>query len=477
MSIPQTLKLLLGLAVLAGLAIAGYLTRETWLPWLHHSRPHAVAEPPETAEAPAAITKVIVSEQGQKNLGITARPLNAGTAWKYMEVPGLVVDRPGVSDRGVAAPVTGIVSEIHHAPGDLVRPGDALFTLKLLSESLHQTQTDLFKAAQDIELAQVQKKLLEDSGGAIPRARIVEVESQITRSRVAVRAYRQELLNRGLSPEAIDAAAGGRFASTITIPVPARAGKETPPAPSPARPAAPPPLPVPLEVQELKVELGQQVQAGQTLCMLASHQALSIEGRAFPDEAGLVERSVREGWPVAVDFQDSTAGWPSLGQPFRVLSVANSIDPATRTFAFHLPLANQSHEVETGGRKRMLWRFRPGQRAWLRLRTEEVKDVFALPPEAVVRDGAEAFVFTRNVNTFERKGVRVLFQDGGRVVIANDGSLPTYRQGKDTFTIPAIALAAAPQLNRMAKAGTGGVPKGYHVHADGSLHKNEDEGK
>ena len=23
----------------------------------------------------------------------------------------------------------------------------------------------------------------------------------------------------------------------------------------------------------------------------------------------------------------------------------------------------------------------------------------------------------------------------------------------------------------------GGVPKGYHVHADGSLHKNEDEGK
>jgi hypothetical protein len=30
----------------------------------------------------------------------------------------------------------------------------------------------------------------------------------------------------------------------------------------------------------------------------------------------------------------------------------------------------------------------------------------------------------------------------------------------------------------MVKAGSSsGVPKGYHVHADGSLHKNEDEGK
>ena len=31
--------------------------------------------------------------------------------------------------------------------------------------------------------------------------------------------------------------------------------------------------------------------------------------------------------------------------------------------------------------------------------------------------------------------------------------------------------------DRMAKAGSSATPTGYHVHADGSLHKNEDEGK
>ncbi|HEX2473255.1 MAG TPA: hypothetical protein VHK01_00835, partial [Lacipirellulaceae bacterium] len=63
------------------------------------------------------------------------------------------------------------------------------------------------------------------------------------------------------------------------------------------------------------------------------------------------------------------------------------------------------------------------------------------------------------------------------VVVANDGSLPTYKKGQEIWTIPAIARTAAAQLNRMTKAGTSAVPKGYHIHADGSLHKNEDERK
>ena len=41
-----------------------------------------------------------------------------------------------------------------------------------------------------------------------------------------------------------------------------------------------------------------------------------------------------------------------------------------------------------------------------------------------------------------------------------------------------VVQGGAAQLNRMVKAGgASAVPKGYHIHADGSLHKNEDEGK
>jgi hypothetical protein len=50
-------------------------------------------------------------------------------------------------------------------------------------------------------------------------------------------------------------------------------------------------------------------------------------------------------------------------------------------------------------------------------------------------------------------------------------------KGQEHWTIPAIARTAGAQLNRMTKAGSSGVPKGYHIHADGSLHKNEDEAK
>jgi hypothetical protein len=58
------------------------------------------------------------------------------------------------------------------------------------------------------------------------------------------------------------------------------------------------------EIQELKVELGQQVQAGQTMCLLSNHQMLSIEGRAFRDESACLERTVKERWPVEVDFSE-----------------------------------------------------------------------------------------------------------------------------------------------------------------------------
>ena len=465
MKLLQLLKPLAAIAVLAGVGAAGYATRERWLPLV---RPAESAAPVEAAGEPETLTgKVVVGEQAQLNLGLTAKPLAARTFWKTIPVPGMVVDRPGQSDRGVASPATGVVARIARFPGDTVRPGDPLFTIRVLSEALHLTQTDLFKATQDITLAQAQRERLKASAGAVPESRVIEVDSQITRLQVSVNAYRQELLSRGFAPAQIDAVAGGTFVREIPVVVPQRAADADAPAHSLAASAAvggPPTY----EVQELKVELGQQVQAGQTLCLIADHQRLAVEGRAFRDETPLLERSVRQGWPVEVDFQEDTADWPAVEQVFHIRHLSNSIDPATRTFAFRVPLENQSRAVEQDGRTQTLWRFRPGQKVRVQVRVEKLENVFALPADAVARDGPEAFVFTQNVNTFERRPVRVLLQDRQQVVLANDGSLPAGSY---------VVQSGAAQLSRMAKAGGGGVPKGYHIHADGSLRKNEDEGK
>jgi len=460
------LKPLAYVAILGGVGAAGYLTRDNWLPFLQTGQP---IEPVETAgEAVTPTGKVIVSEQAQLNLGLTAKPLKTQTFCKTIQVPGMVVDRPGQSDRGVVAPATGVIARVYHFPGDTVQPGEVLFTLKLLSESLHLTQTELLKATQDIKFAQTQRKTLVASAGAVPESRLIEVDNQIVRLQVAVRAYRQELLNRGFSSELIDGVAEGKFVNEVAIVVPPRPAK-LPTDPLAVPGAVGPTDPPTFEVQELKVDLGQQVQAGQTLCLIANHQKLAVEGRAFRDETTLLEKSVKEKWPVEVDFQeDAAAAWGEVNQTFRIRHMANTIDPMNRTFAFLMPLENQSRVVDDEGRTQTLWRFRPGQKVRLLVRVEEVKNVFVLPADAVAREGPEAFVFTQNVNTFERKPVRVLLQDRQEVVLANDGSLP-----------PGIFVVqrGAAQLSRMVKAGGSGVPKGYHIHADGSLHKNEDEGK
>jgi len=462
---------------LAALAVAGAGALIWYGVWLRgNSRDTIDGATNPAGNVQVASNKVIVNDQAQQNLGITAKPLRAETFWKTITVQGMIVDRPGFSDREIVAPATGTVSKLFHVPGDMVDPGDKLFTLRLASDSIQQTQSELFKTSQEIPFAQATYDRLVSAGQAIPKIEVVEAQNVILRLQAAVKAYRHELVNRGFTADEIDGIAGGNLISEITLVAPSRqTDVET--AKDAARPSISKQL-APYEFQSLSVELGEQVQAGQTLCRLSNHQMLAIEGRAFRDETSLLERSVQQQWPVEVDFQEDASGaWPPLEQTFRVGYIANTIDPATRTFAFLIPLDNQYREVAQGDHTQLLWRFRPGQKVLIRLRVEELDNVFALPAAAVVLEGADAYVFTQNVNTFERKGVHVLHRDRDRVVVANDGSLPTYSKGDEQWTIPAVVRVAAAQLNRLTKAGATDVPKGFHIHADGSLHKNEEEGK
>jgi membrane fusion protein, heavy metal efflux system len=466
-------KLLLVVVVAGGIAATGYLTQDRWRQ-LFTQRENTGSEehnlPDESNAEPNK--KVLLSDQAIANLGLVARPLLPSTYWKTIQVPGMVVDRPGRSDRSIVSPVTGVVTSIHFFPGDTVRTGEVLFKIRLMSETLHETQSDLFKAIQDIKLAEVQRNRLSTVKDAVPGSRVIEVENQIARLELSVKTYRSELSNRGLSWQQIDDVAQGNFVSEIAVYAPSRSA-EVPAMIEESRirqTSAGSTLKAPtFELQETRVELGQQVEPGQLLCLLANHQSLAIEGRAFRDETSFLEQSVKEGWPVEVDFQENAAsGWPELRQEFYIRHLANTIDAVNRTFAFLIPFENESRVVEDGERTQMLWRFRPGQKLRILIRVQKLDNVFVLPSDAVVQDGVDAFVFTQNVNTFQRKPVRVITQDRQKTVLANDSSLMPGSY---------VVQSAAAQLNRMAKSDNSGIPKGYHIHADGSLHKNEDEGK
>jgi multidrug efflux pump subunit AcrA (membrane-fusion protein) len=448
-------------------AVAAIATHRTWRTWLAPSAADEAGPPPAPPLAEPQSAKL--SPQARKNLGLVVKPVVLQSYWRTVQVPGVVIDRPGVSDRGVAAPAAGVVARVYAFPGDTVRPGDRLFTLRLLSEHLQNAQTELFKAAREIQLVQEQQDRLKKTAqiGAIADARLIELDNQLRRLNAAAQAYRQDLLARGLSPAHLESVAEGKFISEIDVVAPRPAAGDRELVSIPAASASESPADGDAafyEVQDLKVELGQQLQAGQTLCLLANHQLLYIEGRSFRREAPLLEQAAQNGWPVRVEFAEGDGQhWPPLNQDFAIRHLANTVDPDSRTLAFYLPLANQSRAYAKDGKTFLVWRFRPGQRVRLHVPVEQLKDVIVLPAGAVAREGPEAYVFRQNGDLFDRRPVHVLHEDRLNVVLANDGSIA-----------PGLYVAqnAAAALNRVLKAqnASGGLPPGFHVHPDGTVH-------
>jgi biotin carboxyl carrier protein len=459
MRLRKYLFALLGTAALAAVLVAGTLTRETWRPWLQTAPPTE----PAGADHPAHDEpgRIRLTPQARANLRLVVQPLKLQTYWRTIQVPGAVIEPPGQSDRVITSPVAATVQNIAAVPGDTLRPGDRLFTLRLISEHLQNSQAELYKTAQEVQFTLGKQEQMKDAhrSGAVPEATWKELQNQIDRQNANYRAYHQDLLARGLTPEQIASVAGGRFVRELTLVAPRRNADGRPLAGNGSgetSPSAVDQLALSYEVQELKVQVGEQVQAGQALCTLANHQNLLIEGRAFKQEAPLLEKAAQHGWPIRAEFAEAAGEWPALETPFQIRHFANTMDAVSRTFPFYLPLANHARSFVKDGQTFLVWRFRPGQRVRLDVPAEQLTDVFVLPREAVVREGPEAYLFRQNGDFFERKPVHVLHEDRENVVLANDGSLGVGLH---------VARNAAAALNRVLKAqATGGGEEHGHDH-------------
>ncbi|MFO0426327.1 MAG: efflux RND transporter periplasmic adaptor subunit [Planctomyces sp.] len=454
--------------VLFLVGIATYLTRNSWSKLLPSKS--VTQSQKEMAAPPVQEVKTLrMTEQARKNLGLVSRPAKPQVYWRTIEVPGEIVDRPGYSDRGVTSPAVGVVTQVHAFPGDTVKPGDRLFTLRLFSEYLQNTQSELFRATREIQLITEQHARLEGlvKSGGVPEARLIELDNQLRRQKALIQSYQQDLLTRGLNPEQIRSVADGTFVSTIEVVAPPVVDHTENPRkiqPVAFQVTGSTADGIAYEVQELNVELGQQVQAGQLLSILANHQALFIEGHAFKREASLLARAAENNWPIRCSFsEDDQADWPVFDQTLEIRHLANAIDTETRTFNFFIPFLNQSRAYNKDNQTFIVWRFRPGQRVRLQVPVEELKNVLLLPSAAVVREGPEAYVFQQNGDLFNRLPVHVLYEDRLHVVLSNDGSVKPGRY---------LAQSAAASLNRVLKAqAASGIRADVHVHADGTVHE------
>ncbi|MER3416109.1 MAG: hypothetical protein C4297_07875 [Gemmataceae bacterium] len=369
-----------------------------------------------------------LSPQARAHLALVVKPLQLSSYQQAVVVPGRVVERFVGSDYLIPAPVAGVAERIHVQPGQEIRPGQQLVTLRPTSEAMQTAQAQLYRTRREMDINQEEQARLTGTAGgeSLFRARLIELGYEYRRLRAAHDALQHELSLRGLSAAQIEQVAQGRFVSTLTVEAPAQASR--------------------YEVEALRVELGEQVQVGQTLCVLADHSLLHVQGQVYEAELAYLHTALRGDKRLVVEFPFvKDAEDRPLTAVLPICHVGHRIDATHRTLVFHLALDNRRSETNqhTDQDTHAHWRFRPGQMVRIRLPVRHWHDVFVLPRDAVVREGAEYYVFRANGELFERVAVTRLFEDHRFVVLANDGSLTAGQH---------VAHNAAPALQRAWKA-------------------------
>lgn len=486
MRLPNPLLTVAVAAVLAGAAAGAGVamaTRDRWSPLLdsqaagtraahddHAAHDHAGHDHAGHAHGDESGNSLALSEQAQANLGLKLGAVELGRYTQTLVIPGVVVEQPGHSERRITTSLAGVVAKVHAYPGQAVKPGDALLDIQPTGELLTNAQADLLKSLQDIELVDLELKRLTPlvENGSLPARNKLEKEYERKRLESQKLVQIQELLVRGLTPHQITEMVEHKtLLREFTIRVPGGA----PPTPAAeeghqhpsvvptvlrraaerAEAAAPE---IVYTIENIEIFPGKLVQPGDELCDLALHTELYLEGHAFERDSRLIALAVQQQRPLAALFEgDGDAS--ELREGLAIRYVENTLDPATRTLRFFVPLKNEvvRDAVADNGVVYRSWRFKPGQKVRLLLPVQQLAEQIVLPAEAVVSEGPDAYVFRANGALLERVPVVVDHRDPRFVVLRNDGSV---------FPGDEVALNQAYQINLALKKRQGA---GSDLHA------------
>jgi len=449
--------------------------------WFLWSRP----EPPATV--PSAVvdehaghdhardpdSSITLSDQARENLGLELAKVSLIDYWRSLSIPAEVVEEPGHCEQRITTSLDGFVRKIYILKGQTVYPGDPLFELQLAGGPLADVQASLLRTVQNRELvtAELERiKPLADQG-TIPIRTLLEKQSELKRLEIQQHTEREELLIRGLTDEQVrEIMESKTLLRTFTVRVQNpphldhAPDEDHPPAAAKVdiKPAALTDYPEHphgdvYTVEKIDVVQGELVRAGDRLGDLALHTMLLIEGRAFEREASNVERVMANKWPVSAHFETGDSQ-PLVRSGLTVLSIENSLDAAGRTLKFYLPFANEvflDRQVSPGVSYRN-WRFRPGQKVRLQLPVEHLEKKIVIPNDAVVREGADAFVFRVNGRKLERVPVVIAHQDMTHSVLG---------RGSKITDGDMIAMNQAYQLNLILKQASAPQSHGHdHAH-------------
>ena len=413
---------------------------------------HSPGEPAREGEATydhkhdeAAAIKL--STAAQENVGLLLATVELKPFDRTMTVPAMVVERPGRSSIQIAVPLTGVVTRVWPLQGETVTPGQPLFDIRLTHEEVVEAQAEFLRTAEELDVVQREIDRLEKvaADGVVSGKTLLERKYEQQKLQATQRSQRQRLLLHGLSTQQVDDILTKRtLLSRLTVTVPEQSGEVVKDASARV-----------LQVQELKVENGQHIKAGDLLCVLADHSELFIQGKAFEQDAPVLNKVADNNWRLTAVIDANGQGRQNVAN-LRLLYVANKIEPDSRAFLFYVQLPNKLiRNQEIDGRFFSAWQFKPGQRVELLVPVEQWSDRIVLPINAVVQDGPESYVFEENDGHFDRRAVRVEYRDEYSAVVANDGTLTPGKQ---------VIVSGSYQVHLAMKNKAGGAPDPHAGH-------------
>ncbi|MHB8900898.1 MAG: efflux RND transporter periplasmic adaptor subunit [Thermoguttaceae bacterium] len=394
-------------------------------------------------EAPS----VALSKAAQNNVGLELIKVETRPFVQTISVPGTIVERPGRSTVQVAATLTGVVTAVRLLQGETITPGQPLFDLRLTHEEVVEAQSQYLQTLESLdvvnrEIARLEKVVTE---GVVSGKTLLDRRYEQQKLEGLSRAQQQQLMLHGLSEQQVGEIAGTRtLLASLTIAAPqARTGVDVESEPL-------------FQVQEIRVTTGQHVAAGDSLCVLADHGTLHVQGKAFEQDMAVLNEAFEQEWTVAA-VVEAQAGKSEVIEDLPIAYLANRVEPESRAFLFHAELPNTLlHDAQTPeGSRFSTWKFKPGQRVELRVPVERWDDRIVLPRNAVVQEGAEAYVFEKTENGFTRRPVHVQYSDQLWSVIANDGELPPGAE---------VVAVGAYQVHLAMKYQVGGAPDPHAGH-------------
>ncbi len=412
---------------------------------------HAHRHEPKGAEAAdhehVEAEAVKLSQTAQANVGLKLAKVELQPFERTISVPGVVVERPGRTNIQVAAMLTGMITKVWPLQGEAVVPGQPLFDLRLTHEEVVEAQAEFLKTAEELDVVEREINRLEKvtANGVVSGKTLLERKYERQKLQAAQRSQRQRLLLHGLSSRQVDNILAKRtLLSELTIVAPDQSDTSS----TESKPV--------LLVQQLMVDKGQHVKAGDPLCVLADHTLLFIQGKAFEQDSAALDKALSQDWRVTAVIEGRDQSRQTV-KNLSLLYVANRVEPESRAFFFYVQLPNKltSNRTTAGGHRFSAWQFKPGQRVELLVPVERWDSRIVLPLTAVVQDGPESYVFEQNGDHFDRRSVRVEYRDPHAVVIANDGVL---RPGK------MVIVAGAYQVHLAMKNKESGTPDPHAGH-------------